>query len=79
MLSSQSVQADCRLLRVDIPNLPSLIDAYTPDEALHRVGFDGKNYDLVFSDEFEVDGRTFNPGEDPFFEAASGARLSINC
>lgn len=32
---------------------------------------DGKDYTLVFSDEFEQDGRTFFPGEDPFFEAVN--------
>ncbi|GAA95842.1 glycoside hydrolase family 16 protein [Mixia osmundae IAM 14324] len=52
-----------------IPNLPSLIDAHTPQAARTRKGFDGNNYNLVFSDEFEVDGRTFWPGDDPFWEA----------
>lgn len=35
-----------------------------------RTGFDGKAYQLVFSDEFNQDGRTFYPGDDPFWEAA---------
>ncbi|KAJ2145160.1 hypothetical protein IW136_001088 [Coemansia sp. RSA 678] len=30
---------------------------------------DGKDYKLVFSDEFNKDGRTFGPGEDPTWEA----------
>lgn len=53
----------------DLPNLPSLIDKDTPDDAQTRTGFDGQKYNLVFSDEFETDGRTFYPGDDPFWEA----------
>ena len=45
--------------------MPELIDVATPDSAKTRTGFDGQEYDLVFSDEFEVDGRTFYPGDDP--------------
>jgi beta-glucanase (GH16 family) len=48
--------------------LPSLIDKDTPDDARTRTGFDGQKYNLVFSDEFEVEGRTFYPGDDPFWE-----------
>ncbi|KAI6129754.1 glycoside hydrolase family 16 protein [Pisolithus croceorrhizus] len=44
-----------------LPGLPSLIDADTPS--------DGNTYQLVFSDEFNTDGRTFWPGDDPFWEA----------
>lgn len=51
-------------------NLPSLIDHDTPTSAYTRTGDDGKKYNLVFSDEFNVDGRTFFPGEDPYWEAA---------
>lgn len=54
----------------DLPGLPSLIDKATPTTAYTRTGSDGKKYNLVFSDEFDVDGRTFYPGEDPFWEAA---------
>lgn len=32
-------------------------------------GFDGSKYNLVFSDEFEVPGRTFYEGDDPFWSA----------
>ncbi|KAG6860572.1 hypothetical protein C0995_009717 [Termitomyces sp. Mi166 len=49
--------------------MPDLIDTATPDDAKTRTGFDGHEYELVFSDEFEVDGRTFYPGDDPFWEA----------
>jgi hypothetical protein len=30
---------------------------------------DGTNLKLVFSDEFNVEGRSFEPGKDPHFEA----------
>jgi beta-glucanase (GH16 family) len=42
--------------------MPDLIDTDTPQSARSRTGFDGQEYDLVFSDEFNVDGRTFYPG-----------------
>ena len=29
----------------------------------------GKNWQLIFSDEFNMDGRTFYPGDDPYWEA----------
>ena len=54
----------------DLPNMPSLIDKETPDSAFSRTGTDGKTYNLVFSDEFNTDGRTFYPGDDAFWEAA---------
>lgn len=46
-----------------------LIDPDTPLEVYTRTGFDGKQWSLKFSDEFNVDGRTFFPGDDPFWEA----------
>lgn len=49
--------------------MPELIDSDTPEEAKTRTGFDGKSYSLVFSDEFNKDGRTFFPGDDPYWEA----------
>jgi hypothetical protein len=54
-----------------IPDLqiPQLIDSDTPSSAFTRVGNDGKKYNLVFSDEFEVEGRSFYPGDDPYWEA----------
>ena len=54
----------------DLFQLPSLIDPMTPSDQLTRKGFDGQDYVLVFSDEFETPGRTFYPGDDPFWEAA---------
>ncbi|KAF8599626.1 glycoside hydrolase family 16 protein [Ceratobasidium sp. AG-I] len=52
-----------------LPGLPNLIDKDTPSSARTRTGFDGQEYELVFSDEFNVDGRSFFPGDDPFWEA----------
>ncbi|KZV97121.1 beta-glucan synthesis-associated [Exidia glandulosa HHB12029] len=52
-----------------LANIPKLIDPDTPDDKKTRTGYDGFEYDLVFSDEFNVDGRTFYPGDDPFWEA----------
>lgn len=51
-------------------SFPALIDHDTPEDAYTRIGTDGKKYELVFSDEFSVDGRSFYPGDDPFWEAA---------
>lgn len=48
-----------------------LIDPDTPKSAYFKRGFDNTKatYQLVFSDEFNVDGRSFYPGDDPFWEA----------
>lgn len=45
-----------------LPNTPTLIDSTTPQSAYYRTGTDGRRYNLVFSDEFNTDGRTFYPG-----------------
>lgn len=50
-------------------NLPSMVDPDTDSQYHSRVGFDGFDYELVFSDEFNKDGRSFYPGDDPFWEA----------
>ncbi|KAF8331869.1 beta-glucan synthesis-associated [Cantharellus anzutake] len=48
----------------------ALIDPDTPSDAQRIKAFtDGSMYDLVFSDEFNQDGRTFYPGDDPYWEA----------
>ncbi|KAF8737934.1 hypothetical protein AX14_012116 [Amanita brunnescens Koide BX004] len=48
-----------------------LIDLDTPKSAYTRAGYtDGSEYVLVFSDEFNTSGRTFYPGDDPYWEAA---------
>jgi len=53
-----------------VDGLPNLIDPETPTDALTRTGLDGKTkFQLVFSDEFNTDGRSFYPGDDPFWEA----------
>lgn len=52
-----------------IPGLPRLIDPDTPSSVYTRTGFDGEEWTLVFSDEFNVDGRTFYEGDDPFWTA----------
>ncbi|KAI0094783.1 glycoside hydrolase family 16 protein [Irpex rosettiformis] len=47
-----------------------LIDPDTPQEVYTFTDYiQGKQWDLVFSDEFNVDGRTFYPGDDPYWEA----------
>ncbi|OWZ69788.1 hypothetical protein AYX14_04840 [Cryptococcus neoformans] len=51
----------------EIPGLPTLIDADTPEWAYKRTGFDGDEWTLVFSDEFNKEGRTFFEGDDPFW------------
>jgi hypothetical protein len=43
--------------------MPEAIDEATPKEAHSRTVFDGNEYELVFSDMFEIEGRTFWPGE----------------
>ncbi|GAA5992715.1 hypothetical protein JCM10908_006895 [Rhodotorula pacifica] len=53
----------------DIPAFRGLIDQDTPASALTRTGYDGLNYNLVFSDEFSQDGRLFYEGMDPFWTA----------
>lgn len=50
-----------------IPDMRGLIDPDTPSSAQTYSGTDGNTYNLVFSDEFSTDGRTFWPGDDPYF------------
>ncbi|KAF8234028.1 glycoside hydrolase family 16 protein [Tricholoma matsutake] len=56
-----------------IPALPGgrgLIDIETPKDAYTRPSWkDGSMMRLVFSDEFNVPGRSFYPGDDPYWEA----------
>jgi hypothetical protein len=58
-----------------IPSMPGklgLIDIKTPQTAYSMPSYmDGTEMQLVFSDEFEVDGRTFYPGDDPYWEAVN--------
>ncbi|KAI0268107.1 beta-glucan synthesis-associated [Gloeopeniophorella convolvens] len=47
-----------------------LIDPDTPQEAFTAKSVeDGSEFELVFSDEFNTEGRTFYPGDDPYWEA----------
>lgn len=49
-----------------------LIDPDTPASAKTRTStFDGSTLNLVFSDEFNQDNRTFYPGDDPFWTGAN--------
>ena len=49
-----------------------LIDRETPQDALTLPSYmDGSEWQLVFSDEFNTDGRTFYPGDDPYWEAVN--------
>lgn len=45
----------------------SLIDPDTPESAYTRDSKDGDSWKLVFSDEFNAEGRTFYPGDDQFW------------
>lgn len=46
-----------------------LIDPDTPDSVMSKIGEFGDEYELVFSDEFNKDNRTFYEGDDPYFYA----------
>ncbi|KAJ7067416.1 glycoside hydrolase family 16 protein [Mycena amicta] len=50
-------------------SFPRLIDPDTPESAYEYTNPDGKRYDLVFSDEFNQEGRSFYPGDDAYWEA----------
>ncbi|KAB5589699.1 Beta-glucan synthesis-associated protein SKN1 [Ceratobasidium theobromae] len=54
----------------EIPGNHGLIDKDTPESALTHISLeDGSEWDLVFSDEFNTEGRSFYPGDDPYWEA----------
>lgn len=51
-------------------NWAFLIDLETPQEVYTKADYiNGEDWNLVFSDEFNTDGRTFYPGDDPYWEA----------
>ncbi|CAE7227715.1 unnamed protein product [Rhizoctonia solani] len=55
----------------EIPGNYGLIDRDTPRKAYTHISVeDGSEWDLVFSDEFNIDGRSFYPGADPYWEAS---------
>lgn len=62
-----------RLLQVPSMNANwGLIDVDTPKSAMTIPSYFNpkQEMELVFSDEFNTDGRTFYPGDDPYWEAA---------
>lgn len=57
---------------VKVPEMNNwgLIDPDTPKAMYTKTSLeDGSKLQLVFSDEFNKEGRTFWPGDDPFWEA----------
>jgi hypothetical protein len=46
------------------PNVSKWVDSDTPKELHTKKMEDGTEYQLVFSDEFNKDGRDFHPGKD---------------
>jgi len=64
----------------DIPEVARLIDPDTPQDVMTRTGFDGNDdWQLVYSDEFNKDGRTFYEGDDPYWQGAPSLILCIGC
>ncbi|KAF9012973.1 glycoside hydrolase family 16 protein [Hymenopellis radicata] len=54
----------------EIPGNFGLIDIDTPEDARTKLSWEtGEEMQLIFSDEFNVDGRSFYPGDDPYWEA----------
>lgn len=50
------------------PGGQSVIDPDTPVSARTKTSMNGETWKLVFSDEFNQPGRTFYPGDDPFWQ-----------
>ncbi|RFU29764.1 hypothetical protein B7463_g6583, partial [Scytalidium lignicola] len=69
---ASSCDSDPMCLTNKVPLLKNvrtgLVDPKTPDSALTKKSQDGTEWKLVFSDEFETDGRTFYDGDDPYFQ-----------
>lgn len=51
--------------------LRGTVDPDTPKESLTWTNPDGEKFYAAFTDEFNVPGRTFYPGDDPFVSGAS--------
>lgn len=52
-----------------VPNLRGPIDPETPQEARTMKSLEtGEDWQLIFSDEFNTPGRSFYPGDDPYWE-----------
>ncbi|KAG0039454.1 hypothetical protein BGZ82_008192 [Podila clonocystis] len=47
----------------------ALVDPDTPLDKRSKTAYDGTQWSLVFSDEFNQEGRNFGPSQDPFWEA----------
>lgn len=73
MNPGQSCDADPMCISAKVPLMKNvrkgLVDPSTPDSAQTRKTSRGKNQVLVYSDEFNDDGRTFYDGDDPFWQA----------
>lgn len=52
-----------------IPNFVQLIDPDTPEDRMQWNSLNGDAYSLKYSDEFNKEGRTFYPGDDPYWQA----------
>jgi beta-glucan synthesis-associated protein KRE6 len=53
-----------------MPGNWGLVDLDTPKDAYTMNSYtDGSELQLIFSDEFNTDGRSFYPGDDPYWEA----------
>ena len=57
-----------------------LIDSETPQDAYTRPSYNDPSVEmqLVFSDEFNIDGRSFYPGDDPYWEAVDLHYWQVN-
>ncbi|KAL9082246.1 MAG: hypothetical protein Q9159_006583 [Coniocarpon cinnabarinum] len=70
-MSACEEDPDC--IRADLPLLQNVrhgpVDPDTPSSVKTRTDIHGNPQNLVFSDEFNKDGRTFYPGDDPYFQA----------
>ncbi|KAJ7312598.1 beta-glucan synthesis-associated [Mycena albidolilacea] len=72
---STNASTNSALNNANLPNISSwsLIDLATPKDAYTILSYHdpSKSMKLVFSDEFETDGRSLYPGDDPYWEAAN--------
>ncbi|KAK4704516.1 beta-glucan synthesis-associated protein KRE6, partial [Phenoliferia sp. Uapishka_3] len=69
--SNTTIAGSGGLINQNAPKIShrALVDPDTPKTFLTKKGVNGEQMTLVFSDEFNVEGRTFYTGEDPFWEA----------
>lgn len=71
--NSSSTPGGVNITNDNAPNISTrgLIDPDTPQSAMTKIGTSGEELVLVFSDEFNTAGRTFYPGDDPYWEAVN--------